>query len=404
MRIWIFNHYAEKPGGTYLRHYDLARELVHRGHEVWLFPSGFSHNRFTYDVKFRPFCFVKKEEYQGVKYAFLRTNAYKGNNIFRVASMLLYFMEVTFYGIIKRGSPHVVIGSCVHPLAVVAAWLVARIRGARFVFEVRDLWPETLIDMGALKRDSLMARILRNIEKFLYQKASAIIVLLPYAHEYIESLGIEKNKITWIPNGAQFQRYAGVVPLPHKTNPPFTIMYLGALGRVNGLDILVRGFKILEEKYPGQFFLEIYGFGPEKNDLLALVEKLEAHSVTFRDPVPKNRLHEVMGKADAFIYVALDLPLYKYGISFNKLNDYLSAGRPVISIANTRNNIVEESKSGVVMKEITPESVAHATERLFFHHTTEERQQMGVNGRNYIMEHFDISKLASKLEDVLLRL
>ncbi|MCX7768652.1 MAG: glycosyltransferase family 4 protein [Flavobacteriales bacterium] len=387
-----------------MRHYDLGRELVRRGHEVCLFTSGFSHNRFTYDVKFKPFSIVKKAEYEGVKYVFLRTNAYKGNNIFRVLSMFLYFIEATFYGIMKRGSPDVIIGSSVHPLAVVAAWLVARIRGAHFVFEVRDLWPETLIDMGALKRDSLTARILRTGEKFLYQKASAIIILLPYAHEYIESLGVEKNKITWIPNGTQIQRYAHVAPMPLKNNPPFTIMYLGALGRVNGLDILIRGFKILEEKYPGQFFLEIYGFGPEKKDLLALVERLEVHSVSFHDPVSKNKLHEVMGKADAFIYVALDLPLYKYGISLNKLNDYLSAGRPVISIANTRNNVVEESKCGVVMREISPESVAHATEQLFFHHTAQERQEMGANGKNYVKEHFDISKLALRLEDVLLRL
>jgi glycosyltransferase involved in cell wall biosynthesis len=402
MIIWIFNHYADKPGGLYQRHFDFGSELVKKGHQVHIFSSAFSHNRFKYEVKFQSICStLRSETYDGVVFHFLRTTPYCKNNWRRVLNIVSYFILVLFHGIRKRPRPDVIIGSSVHPLAPLAAYIISKLRKSKFVFEVRDLWPETLFDIGLLKKDSLIGRFLRYFEKFLYRKAKKILVLLPYADEYIASLGIPKEKIAWIPNGTKICRFAKLTPPPLKSSPPFSIYYLGAFGNANGLDVAIKGFALLEKKFPGFFEFHLFGSGPEKENLTMLVSELNVKSVYFHSPVSKEKIYTVMSAADCFLFILKDLPLFKFGISPNKLNDYLSSYRPVISLTNVPNNVVKDSGCGVYRTEITPVSLAEAVEELFLMKTPEERFNMGLKGRKYIEDNYEIKKLSMSLNNLL---
>lgn len=398
MRIWVFNHYADKPGGSYLRHFDLAAQWVRKGHDVCVFSSGFSHNRFKYETNFGSILnFVKKERHEGVVFYLIKTVSYHANNWRRAANMFSYFIITTCYALFAKPRPHIIIGSSVHPLAVLAAWIVARCRRAKFVFEVRDIWPETLIDMGALKEHAFLTKFLRWGERSMYRKADKIVVLLPFAVQYLEGLGIPRHKVVWIPNGTHLDRYRHLKPAPLNVHGPFQLFYLGAFGAINGLDTLIQGMKILNEKYPQTFFLNFYGSGPEKSRLEKLVQELRLDTVSFHAPVPKDQLFQIMEKADAFVFILKDLPLFKFGISPNKLNDYLSSKRPVIFLCNSRNNIVKEAEAGVYREEISPESFAHSVEELFFKKTAEERHTMGENGFQFIQKNYDIRTLAEKM-------
>lgn len=405
MEIWIFNHYADKPGGTYLRHFDFASQWVEKGHRVRIFASGFTHNRFKYETNFdSPLNFVKKENYNGIDYYLIKTVPYQANDWRRIANMISYFIITTFYALFKKPRPHIIIGSNVHPLAVLAAWIVAFCRKTKFVFEVRDLWPETLINMGFLKENSLFTRFLKWGERFMYRKADLIVVLMPFAFQYIEKLGISRKKIVWIPNSTNLERYRNIKAAPENSKGPFKLFYLGAYGAANGLDVLIRGMKIINMKYPNTFYLHFYGSGPEKSRLERLVQDLHLDNVALHPPVPKEQLFSIMELADAFVFVLRDLPLFRFGISPNKLNDYLSSKRPVIFLCNSNNNIVKDADAGVYRQEISPRSFANAVEELFFKRTSEERKKMGENGLNYIRKNYEIRILADKMLSELLGL
>jgi len=210
--VWILNHYAISPdmaGGT--RHYDLARELVRRGYEVIIFASGFDHVTHKY-VKIKKGEGLRVEDHNGVKFVWLETSPYQGNDWRRVLNMLSYGFSLLRYNKNFK-KPDVIIGSSMHPIAPLAGWWLAKRYRARFIFEVRDLWPQTAVDMGAMKRNGVMARLLYAWEKFMYQKAEKIIVLLPNAGEYITGRGIRPEKIVWIPNGVDLKRFDNVKPI-----------------------------------------------------------------------------------------------------------------------------------------------------------------------------------------------
>lgn len=402
MVIWIFNHHAEKPGGSATRHFDLGVELARKGHEVFIYASAFSHNNFKYNTNFSSmFSFVKKENIAGVNFILFKTIPYSKNDWRRLLSMVSYFLFVVPFGLFARPRPHVIVGSNVHPLAVAAAWVVSVFRRCAFVFEVRDLWPETLIDTGALRRDSFLARFMRFWERFFYIKARKIITLMPLAKNYIKTLGIEVNKIVWIPNGCNLERYQNIIPPSAKFTPPYDLYYLGSLGKVNGLQEMIRAFALLNKSHPGYFNFHIYGSGPEEADLRELCKSIQADNVFFHGFVSKEKINEVINNADGFVYYLYDLPLYKYGISPNKFNDYLASGRPVVAAAKAPMNPLVESGAGIVTEKISPEALAHAIEELFLHHSAEDRIQMGKNGRRYLEKNLDIRILAERFENSL---
>src|SRR5712692_6278737 len=203
MRIWILNHYAsppDRPAGT--RHYEFGRVLAAQGHEITIFASSFSHfsrqeERLALGER------ARVEWVDGVRFVWVRTTRYTRNDLRRVGNMLSYAVGVVLTQ--RRFSrPDVVVGSSVHLAAVAAAWLIARARRVPFVFEVRDLWPQTLIDMGALRERGVAARMLRGAERFLYQQARVVITLLRRARNSTRKnfLRSERNR------GQQLRRRA----------------------------------------------------------------------------------------------------------------------------------------------------------------------------------------------------
>lgn len=397
--VWILNHYAGTASSPSTRHYDLARQLVQRGHTVTIFAAGFHYQKFV-EERLEPGQAWRQEFHDGVRFVWIRTFPYRGNEWRRAVNMLSYAFRVIRVGRTLDGKPDVIIGSSVHPFAVVSAYFLSLMKRSRFVFEVRDLWPQTLIDMGALSPRSPVAWGLKKLEKFLYRNADTIITLLPYAHEYITRLGIPREKIVWIPNGADLSRYQGMRPYEGGTSGIFTIMYLGAHGRANALDVVIDAAKIIQSKGLNHIRFVFVGEGPEKENLMRSVEKKLVKNVEFREAVPKNELFLVMSEADAFVFNLEDLPLFSYGISSNKLFDYLASGRPILFSGNTANDPVREAGAGLSVPARSPERLAEAVVQLVGL-TALERVGMGKSGLAYMKEKHDIRVLASAFEKVL---
>lgn len=399
MNIWILNHYATTPDEPTTRSYDIGRELVKKGHRVTIFASSFSHYKFKEKI-LQPGERWRAEDYDSVRFIWLRTFPYRGNNWRRVINMISYAWRAFWVGKGLKEKPDVIIGTCVHPLAVLSAYVLSIFKKSRFFFEVTDLWPQTLVDMGALSERSPVTWGLRVLEKFLYKKAEKIITVLPNADEYITGLGISRDKIVWIPQCVDLSRYDGIKPYSGGTSEVFTIMYLGGHARYHGLDIVLEADKILQNEGKNNIRFVFVGDGPKKPDLIKLSRDLSLHNVEFRDQVPKSEVVKMMGKADALIQSFKALSVLKYGVSPVKIFDYLSSGRPILCSMKGSNDPVEEAKAGITVPPENPKALAQAITKLAAM-KPEERIQMGKNGLEYVKKRHDVRVVADKLERIL---
>ncbi|MBI4339606.1 MAG: glycosyltransferase family 4 protein [Chloroflexi bacterium] len=403
--LWMLNHYAitpDMPGGT--RHYDLARHLVAKGYDVTIIASSF-HHMSRKEMRLGPGENWKLEEVNGVKFLWLRTTPYTGNNWRRVANMLTYM--VRSYRIGKRlprldprvPRPDVIIGSTVHLLAVLSAYRLAKHFKSHFIMEVRDLWPQTPVEMGRLSRWNPLTGVLRLLEKFLYRRAERIITLLPNAGEYIASLGIPPDRMQWIPNGADVSSFTRLPPR-QRSPEKFTVMYTGAHGHANALDTVLRAAKVLKEQRVDDVSFVFVGDGPEKPALVALRDTLGLANVEFRDAVPQQAVPATMQEAQAFVVVLRDLALYDYGTSLNKFFAYMGAAKPVLLSGNLKENIVQKAGCGITVPAEDAAALAWAITTLL-KMSAVEHEAMGLRGREYVRQYHDWDILAERLHQCI---
>lgn len=406
MNLWIFNHYAKSPdlpGGS--RHYDLGRELVRRGHRVVIFASSF-HHLLRRETRLGSGESWRAEDVDGVEFVWLRTFPYQRNDWRRVLGMVIYMLRARRLGrrlpklALEIERPDVVIGSSVHLLAVLAAYWVAKHHRAKFIMEVRDLWPQTLIDMKRAGPHHPAVWVLGALERFLYRRAGRIVKLLPGAGTYMTAHGAKANRIVYIPNGA------AIGSEPRSVQPAseaFTVMYVGAHGEANALDVLLDTANEPSMR-GGSFRFVLVGNGPEKERLMSRAESMGLDNVEFRDAVPKECVPDVLAEANVAIVILRDLPIYRYGISLNKLFDYMAAARPILFVGKSLNSPVSDSGGGVVVEELDPAKIATALVGLA-DMSKEDLEAIGLKGWAHAKTIFATDVLARRfLEEVVLPL
>ncbi|HJV81835.1 glycosyltransferase family 4 protein [Noviherbaspirillum sp.] len=398
-QVWILNHYALEPssaGGT--RHFDLAANLREHGWQATIIAASVEHptgrQRLAPDERRRHECL------SGIPFLWIRTPEYKGNGLSRILNMFAYTWRVLLPSSVRGlAPPDIVVGSSVHPLAALAGLVLARRHGVPFIFEVRDLWPQTLIDFGKLRERSMTAWMLRRLESWLYRRAARIVVLLPYAGDYIASMGISREKVVWIPNGVELSTFGESTDMS-RTGPlaAFELMYFGSHGQANGLEPLVHAMKLVSDHVPaGAVRLRMIGGGPLKPRLMQLAQSLGLDNISFEAAVPKHAIPALAAQADAFVITVVGLPrLYRFGISMNKLFDYLAAARPVIIASSAANNPVRDADAGLTVPPDDPDALAQAILTLY-RMSPQERLHMGVAGRRHVEMHYSFNRLAARL-------
>jgi len=395
MRIWIFNHHALTPqqaGGT--RHFDYAKKLVERGHEVTIFASSFHYASHTDFKTYPPDTDVLSERYDGVEFVWIRTRPYHGNGIGRVVNMLDYMRKAERIAKVRQDVPDIVIGSSVHLFAVLAAWRTAKRLCVPFVMEVRDLWPQTLIDMGMSRYHPFIVGM-GMLERYLYRRADAVVTNLPYASRYIERY-VPPEKIHWIPNGVDVERNRHIEA--HRFEPNFFhVVYAGAIGLANQIDTLLDAAKLLAD-LPVRF--HIVGDGPQRERLQNAAKISGLSSIRFYGPMEKSKAVAMINGADVLFFPLADSPVFRYGIASNKLFDYLASGRPILFASNAANNPVKDAGAGLSVPAGDAEAVAHALEELF-RMSEAVRRDLGKKGLAHVRAFYAIEKLAEDLETLL---
>ena len=293
--------------------------------------------------------------------------------------------------------------------------MVAAKRGATFMFEVRDLWPQTLVDLGAMHQGSAGERLLRAIETFLVRRASIVITLLPGMRDYLVERGLPTNHVRYIPNGVDLELFDRSVIADDTSGPAVELSlktiqtmkregrvvfaYLGALGRVNAIDVVIRAAVLAEARSPGRIGLVVIGDGPERLELERLVRGL--HHVVLTAPVPKRQVPTLLRAIDVGVVHATANPVYRYGISFNKLFEYSAAALPVVFACDSSYDPVITAEAGISLAPNDPERLAMAMLELA-DAGPESRAQMGAAARSYVAREHDIAMLAGTLADVIL--
>jgi glycosyltransferase involved in cell wall biosynthesis len=397
--VWILNHYAQEPGGPGgTRHFALAKYLALYGWTASIIAAsvelGSGKQRLNKSEVYR------LKRYNGIRFLWLKVPNYRGNGAGRMVNMLTYTVQALGRRLSRfLPKPNIVIGSSVHPFAALAGAVLAKRHKVPFIFEVRDLWPQTLIDMGRLKSTSYGAQALSCLEKWLYKNSRQIITLLPGAHKYLIPMGIAPSKIHWIPNGVDLENYPH--PKPAKCDLPFELMYFGAHGSANGLENILHALHILQRhNFQIAVKLRLIGSGPEKPKLINLSRSLKLNNVRFENPIPKEAIPKISSEANAFVFNLIDAPVFKYGISSNKLFDFMAAARPIIFCCNASNNPVKEAKAGLTVPPGDPAALAETIEQLT-QMPSATLINMGMAARGYIEQNHSLERLSKRLSAIL---
>lgn len=404
--IWILNHYAMTPeqgGGT--RHYNFARELVERGYQVYIFSSAHIHNT-EYSVLSNKEK-SREDVIDGIHWIWIQTKHYTKNGGGRIRSMIDYYLFMTkHYSFYKR--PDVIIGSSVHPLACLAGIKISKKVNAKCVSEIRDLWPQTLIDMGKLNKNSLLSKILYKLEKYIYIKSESIIVTTPGMIEYIAKTGISRDKIIYINNGVSVSAFDKNIS--EKSNEIdkislndgnlFKCIYTGAIGEANYIENIIRAAQILESEGYSNIRFIIVGSGPEKKILVETTETLKLNNIKFYNPIKKDSIPALLNQVDVNIFNLKKIEILKYGLSANKLFDYMCSGKPIVFACETTSDYVRESGCGISIEPENPRAMAESIIKVY-NMSEVARKEMGLRGRKYVEKSFDIPVLVDKLEGVI---
>lgn len=400
MRIWLVNQYAIPPGQAGpTRHYSFARELILRGHEATVIASSFDHVC-RREAHLHDHEWYRYEVIDEVPFLWLKTPSYRENDLWRVANMVSFAGWIwSAFPFRRLPRPEVIVGSVPTIFSTFAASRLAKRLQAAFVVEVRDLWPQVLIDFMNLSPRHPLVRPLRAMESFLYRNSDGIITLLPDSLDYLVDRGASREKTRWLPNGIDLSLVPS--PAPPVARNAFTVMFIGNHGLAYGLDVLLDAAVLLKRekaKLPVRF--RLIGDGPEKRRLQARAEREGIDTVSFEEPVPKREIYSILQEADAFLMMLKDAPVFQRGTSPNKIFDYLASARPIVFCGDDTFNYVAKAGAGITVPAGDARRLSEAVIALA-ESPVEKLAEMGWCGRRYVEDHFSITELAVGFEEVL---
>ena len=409
-RIWILNHYAGNMffdfGG---RHYAFAKYLRREGYEPVVFCSNTKHGK--------PECFFQTEklweahlaEEIDVPFVFVKARTYVGNGKQRFLNMVDFYRNVRKaakeYAQV-HGRPDVIYASSVHPLTLVAGIQLAKHYSVPCVCEIRDLWPFCIVEYApTLGNDSLLIRLLYQGEKWIYQRADALIFTWEGAYDYILDKGwnqaIPRTKCTMINNGVDmesFQENLQTYTIQDSdliNQDAFNVVYTGTIRHVNNLGLLLDVAKIMQEM---NIRFLVWGDGDEMDSLKQRTERENIHNVIFKGRVKKEYIPYITSHADLNIAHNSPGPRFRYGISFNKIFDYLAAGKPVMLDFPCKYNPIENWNAGITVDTPTPEEIARAILKIM-NMSPDEYRRLCQNAKK-AAQHYDYAALVKDLEHV----
>lgn len=403
--VLILNHHASAPDvGDGGRHYELAKSLSQDGHKVSVIASSYDHGK-------KKYCFseevVVKMFNDNFEFIRLRTKPAYNNNLTRFMNYNDYKLKVSRWDKFKH-SPDVIIASSVHPLSWIAGYNLSKKYNAKFIVEVRDLWPLSMYeDLSGLSR-KIVFQYFESLERKYYELSDNIITTAPFAYEYMEEkYNIDKNKVFYIPHGLNIKDFDKNVnqkddilsdELRRLLDENFCITYTGSLSKSEGLPTLVESAKYLRNI--NKMKIIIIGSGSEEERLNNIIKKEKLSNVVMIEKQPKDCIPLILKKSDILFCGLMERKAFKYGISKNKFYDYMAAKKPIIFASNVRESLIDKAKAGVTIKPHEPRNLANTIMHIYNNMDT-IGNEYAKNGRKYVEKYHTTEKIANDFMNVI---
>jgi len=401
MRILFIHQYAfghSVPGFT--RPIEIMAQLMKHYHKPTMISGMFSHITRRKVPIYKNFIF-EKERVFGV-------DIYRVSGLFNLSSSLrkllhhILFMFLSLCTGLILSRTDIVISSSPSPFAGLTGFILSRLKRVPFVLEVRDLWPEDLIQEG-LMNPGLSAFLMEKLMRFLYVKAALILAVTGGIRDGIIRRGITQKKVVLSTNSVNvdfFNKKIDTSGIRKEIgiNKEFVVLYAGNHGISNALETVIEAAKELKNERNILFLM--VGEGEEKSKLIQLSRRYGLENVKFIAAQPKSRIPEVFAVANASIVPLKNVPVYE-GALPNKLLDSMASATPVIlATGKEARQIIMDSKGGLCVEPENPIQLAQAVLQLA--KDKKVAVEMGKNAQHYAFENYSHEKLAKQLEEKLL--
>ncbi|AGU52433.1 putative glycosyltransferase [Variovorax paradoxus B4] len=402
MRILLINHYAGSPlHGMEYRPYYLAREWVRAGHEVCVVAASHSHVRRVQPPVDEG---AVEQLIDGIRYCWLPTPAYVGNGVSRLRNVGSFVRQLWRDAAdwVTKVRPDVVIASSTYPMDFWAARRIARCCGAKLVYEVHDLWPASLIELTGMSAFHPFALLCQKAENDAYRDADAVVSMLPKVAEHMQAHGLDLRRLHIVPNGIALDDWqdeggelepdlAGQLRDFQKAGKTI-VGYAGSHGMPNALDTLLDAATLLRDQ---AIAFVLVGDGHEKPRLARRVFDEGLSNVALFPPIGKSQIPSFLRRLDIAYIGWKRVSIYRFGISPNKLMDYMMAGCAVLHSADAGNDPVAEAECGLTVAPESATAVAEGVKALAVC-SVEERAAMGARGRAFVISRHSYRMLAQQ--------
>lgn len=400
--LFISQYYPPEMGALASRASELCKAWSDAGNDVSVltafpnYPSG-----------------IIPKEYRGLKWKTERVNGvnivrtyiyaghYKGK-LNRVLNYMSFLFSGIFWGRKHVEKPDVIIASSPPILVPFIGYFLSKIKNSPLVFEVRDLWPESIIQISDVD-NRLIIGILKKLEMFLYQKAQMIIVVTESFKSFITKLGIESDKIKIVKNGVDLELYdpnkIDVFPesIAH-LKKKFIVSYIGNHGMAQGLNTIIQVAIKYAEKSNIHFLF--VGDGAEKPQLEQKSRELNLSNVTFTGQIDKQEMPGYYAASSVILVPLRNLPLFQTVIP-SKIFEIMAMEKPIVLSVpgEVKNIVVNDAKAGLYAEPENIDDICDAILELF--NSSEKRAEMGRNGRKFVEKYYSRIKLAEKYLEYL---
>ena len=397
--IWLINQNSVPlKYGNFNRHFDIAEELVKRGHEVNIIASNYRPR-----IHKRPpnneIC--NYEEVNGIKVWWLRGLTYETNQLpKRALQWLLFSYRLFSLPFDKISKPDVVIASSLPPTVFINGYHLKKKFNAKLIVDVRDVWPKFLTDMNHFSKYNPFILFLRAIEKFGYKKADHIVSAWPRFDIHVKE-SIDKDfKFTCVPKGVkpQLLETENKKELPEELvneylpKDKFIVGYCGLVSSTNKLSNLIECAKILKDE---NIHFAIMGNGPHKEKLIKMAVGLD--NISFVPAQPKHYVQSFLSKCDLLYSGLNDLDLYRYGTALNKWVEYMLAAKPVVCAYNGYQTLINEADCGVFVNSDDFQTLSKEILN-YSKKSNEELEEIGERGQKWIINNRTFDKVAEIYE------
>ena len=401
--FYIINQYASTPetGGA-VRHYNLAKELAKRGHKVYLIAASYNHLLLT-----PPYL---KDDYRiddisGFKFVWIRMPRYAhSHSKIRVLNWFIFAWKILKLSKIISDKANTILYSSPSLVPFLGAYLLARKLNSKLVWDIRDLWPLTLIELGKISKLHPFILFHQWLENFACRKSDFIISNLPMVYNYLLKKGVKQSSFSWIPNGLSIDNFRkkNFLNLKTKKQLPlkkFIIGYAGSLGISNAPKPLLDA--VLLTRNDKNIHYVLVGNGGLRKTIEEFILNNKLTNITLLNAIPKNEIPSLLKYFDICYAGFNKSSLYKYGTALNKLPEYFMSGKPILFSINSPYKPVNKAKAGFTVPAEDTKAIVRAIYKLKKMPLI-KRKQLGKNGQDYAIKNFDYVKIAKNLEKVLI--